>query len=570
MTTAMPVFYPSCMVNLTLRLDEALSAMKAPMPMDIIQFSKAFVSAVTGDNLSHIVGRIPKDGTFELTGYRQAWKFDLTIEYQDLPIDPRLFRAIGVEIYLDSVKPEDFGAGMVEKLPVTMPGQFKPTLPRRRSMLSPTEDNLVMVGIADEGEALHDKNNSIVTLHGRDLRGVLIDSPLQDPKFITSLDIKKQIHEVVADIINKHPLRSVFGPNFGVYALDEDWDGQEISSPFTVNGPRDGKGAKGTGAKSAPPGHDHNSFWDLITYYCYKCGAVPYFRGRRLCVRPARSLYENTKTQFSTAIQELVPAGLLKLFGVQTKDRWRKFVFGKDIKSYKFGRKYQGFKPKVIEVISIDTSSKKRGSQKQIKAQWPTMETLKKMAKASNTSIPPGGLAAMTDVLRIPVHGHGIIDQKRMQAIAYDVYEEVGRGEAGGAIETENLASFGGDNQSPDLLFLRPGDTIELLTDVRMLESRLPLVHEYVEQQRLDFEAAVARMTDRIGDARLARAVVATMRSWELQRFWRVSNVKLHWSSNGVGIAFDFQNYIEARSDAAPKSATPITKKPKKAKVNYP
>jgi hypothetical protein len=325
------------------------------------------------------------------------------------------------------------------------------------------------------------------------------------------------------------------------------------------------QGADGKGANSSAAGGHNLSFWDLIINYCFLCGAVPYFRARKLLVRPARSLYENVyPTQFETSMQELATAALIHQSDVKKPRRYRTMVFGRNIKVLEYSRKYSGFKPRVIKVVCLDTSSPKRGKQKLIEAQWPTKEKLKAMAKATGTSLTPDGNAAMSDILTIPVHG--INDKKRLLAIAHDIYEEIGRGEMGGMIETDDLASFGGDNQSPDLVRVRPGDTVEVLPDVRQLESKLPLVHQYTDDQRRDFEAAVADMAKRLGDARLARAVVATSRSWELQRFWRVSNVKLHWSDKGVSVAFDFQNYVEARSEIATDNVKPASA-PVRAKV---
>lgn len=157
---------------------------------------------------------------------------------------------------------------------------------------------------------------------------------------------------------------------------------------------------------------------------------------------------------------------------------------------------------------------------------------------------------------------HGIRDVKILRRIAKDIYEELGRGEMGGSCETESLASFGGDNQDPDLIHLKPGDTVELLTDVRLLSSQLPLVNEFTDHQRRSFEEEVAAINLRLGDEKLARAIVATNRAFGLQRFFRVANVKFRWSANsGISIAFDYQNYVEARN-LEPLPANPITKKP--------
>jgi hypothetical protein len=185
---------------------------------------------------------------------------------------------------------------------------------------------------------------------------------------------------------------------------------------------------------------------------------------------------------------------------------------------------------------------------------------VKKVAGAITTVVAPSGSHADAETLRIPIHG--IRDKNILQQIAKDIHQEIARGELGGSIETENLASFGGDNQDPDLIRLRPGDTVELLNDIRPLESKLPLVNILIDQERLDFESAVAAIKSRIGDDKLARAIVATSRSFELIRFFRVANVRFNWSIAGLSLAFDYQNYFVPRQ-IPPPSEGPITKRPK-------
>ena len=73
-----------------------------------------------------------------------------------------------------------------------------------------------------------------------------------------------------------------------------------------------------------------------------------------------------------------------------------------------------------------------------------------------------------------------------------------------------------------------------------------PLVSELTNQTRASFEEQVAEIKARIGDENLARVIVATSRGsiQELQRFFRVSNVKYTWGDNGIRIDFDFQNFV--------------------------
>ena len=112
------------------------------------------------------------------------------------------------------------------------------------------------------------------------------------------------------------------------------------------------------------------------------------------------------------------------------------------------------------------------------------------------------------------------------------------------------MASFGGDNTDPDLLRLAPGDGIEMMVDTRAVHSGAPLVSTFTDHNRTPFAAQVAEIDKLIGDENLSRVIVATSRGAlaELQRFFRVQNVKYDWDDTGIKLAFDFQNYVVPRN----------------------
>jgi hypothetical protein len=329
------------------------------------------------------------------------------------------------------------------------------------------------------------------------------------------------------------------------------------------------------------------NFWDLITKLCFLVGAVPYLIGSRLVIKPVRSIYDqqkkggidpNVKTPFKDGKQ-------------RTKDgvtfSVRKMVYGRDVEDMTFERKYTGFKPKLVRCISIDTSSKSRkpedrvieviypnqedlqkliavrlGSTKDAEklAKQQSQETFAKLKKQKTTSVSASGRQSEEEVLNIPVSG--ITDKKRLYEIGRNVYEEIGRNEMGGSVRTRSLASFGGDNQDPDLLRLQPGDGIELEIDTRDLSDSAPLVAFLVESMRNSEAQRIAEIEARFGkdsplaDRNIAQVVVAQAQGSivELQRLFRVKNVKYDWSNTGIAIAFDYHNYVTARNEVTPST----------------
>jgi hypothetical protein len=222
-------------------------------------------------------------------------------------------------------------------------------------------------------------------------------------------------------------------------------------------------------------------------------------------------------------------------------------VYGRDVERLTLNRKLAGYKrPATVRVIAVDASSPKRGKARQVEGRYPPED--KKKARLHRVA--PGGAKGEEEFY--PVQVHGITDPDQLNRIAQSIYEEIGRGEIGGTIETPNLASFGGDNADPDLLKLKPGDAIELMADTRAVKTSPPLQSSFTESLRRGFDAQVKEVAGKLGDENLARVVVATARGevQELQRAFRVSAVHYSWDhDSGIKVSFDVQNYVEVRAD---------------------
>ena len=169
---------------------------------------------------------------------------------------------------------------------------------------------------------------------------------------------------------------------------------------------------------------------------------------------------------------------------------------------------------------------------------------------AGRSGVSPNGEADNDDILRIIVNG--VSSQAELQTLADGLYEEIMRGELGGSVTTKALASFGGDNEDPDLLSLRPRDPIHLGVDIRPLASRAPNVAApLTDQMRKSPAELAAELKERVGDENLARAVAYTSRNAvvELNNTFRVNAVKFDWDINaGISMGLDFHNYVMARN----------------------
>ena len=565
-----PVFYASCVANLTFRFDETLEVSTvADAPRESSAVGSTPSTGVSGaeapaeveqedepgdpragdevrdvssrtepifdplvfprdDSLTHIMARIPISATWELPGLRQAGRFSLQFDFRDAPIDPRVVRGIGVQIHAGTVSAEDYGRGIAGK--TSAQGQRLSILQQKKTDLLLNEGTLILSGIADTMHVVHGERKSTLSITGRDTLGILLDAKIPAEK-IAEVDLSKPLDDVITDILATLPTDDRF--EIDVSEDDSEWPNGTLPSPGDVEGlMRVRTGADGKGAKSTPPGGSDLSYWDLITRYSAMVGATPHLVGTVLWLRPAHSIYrrvpdDSILTPFRGAEPRQVGRESLRV---------RRLVYGRDLKSVEYERKYTGQNVPIVQVFSID--DRKRGEEKLLDKQWP----------------PEGSKAAKLkgDGERHRVPAPGVVDEERLEQLARELYEEIGRGEMGGKASTKNLASFGGDNSDADMIRLRPTDAVELAIDARALSSRAPLVSELNRHEQRSLEEEVKELTERIGDPVFARVLASVSRgaiAGQLN-FFRVNNVRGSWDINsGIQIDFDFQDYITARHD---------------------
>lgn len=585
----MSVFYPACTARLSIRFDDAYLTRaynKKVSQDDLLKRLPDLIQPLSylqksmespNDGLSRTIDLVPQSASIELPGYRQAGKFKLTFAFADLPLDVRAARTIAAEIHMGAIPATSYAKGMTTR---DNKG-FRESLLSTRKNGVLNDETLILLGTADNYRVNHSSKGSTISMEGRDTRGVLLDAVAR-PKFFRNLDLTRPINEVVAQILSGVP----YGALITVAVQPGDWP-NGVPSPAAANNiTRVRQKLIPEGDPGQIPMGDQTQLkvWDIITNYCFIVGAVPYFSGRTLLIRRARSLYDQQKqngagpsdqTPFAGGKQR--PVEIAGGAGVQVENlNFRRVVFGEGVEDLNFERKFTGLKTPVIEVVSLDTSSPLRGDKKLIKVMYPQQsDALKILAdplrlakeskalddlqkRATHTYAPVGEIennAAIEDVFRIVVPGINSTDQ--LLDIARDIYEEMGRGEMGGSVKTSSLCSFGGDNQDADLLRLRPGDAVQVLVNARNALTTPYVSNVFVDQVRKAPEQAVQALALKLGDTQLARLIVVSLQNGGgvFENTFRVGNVRYDWSSQtGLAIAFDFQNYVEARYGVTPST----------------
>lgn len=577
----MTAFFPAMSVNFTLRFDESLHVVSDPpiksiddalaaaglnielpslpgMPelpslgADSPFMTQPLITERGEKNASFIMERVPKRASIQLPGYRQAGRFSLTFDFRQLPIDPRTIRSAAVEIHIGAIKAKNFAEGVREQ------GSSKMRLSTRNEDGKPRAETLAIFGLVDEWEVEHAEEGSEVTITGRDLRGVLLDTPIATDAakadyILDNLDLSQPVDAVVKELLGFNP----YFEKFVVVVNPSEWPNGRVAEPGKAAAvPRVRRGAKGKkkGARATPPGSGGGargtSFWDMVVRLSYLVGAIPFFRGPELHIRPAQSIYAQRGISENPLQPTPFAGGRPRKKDARSGDaldpalRVRRLVYGRDIMNVKFNRKLGGFqRPGTVRCTCVDPSSIRTGLDKLISARWPPENA----EAARRHRISPSNKVAVEEFIEVPVSG--VTDADQLRAIARSIYEELGRGEVGGTCSVKNLASFGGDNSDPDLLLLRPGDGVEFLVDTRALKPTSPLVSALTDSQRRGFDDQVSEVARALnGDENLARVVTATSRGQvaELQRFFRTAAIDFGWDYNeGLSVSFDFQNFVE-------------------------
>lgn len=547
----MPVYYPAVAANLILRFDEALLAgNRAPSPRTATELAavqggptgaasaRADMLSGAKDRLSHVLAVVPRQASLELPSYRQAPKFSLTFAFRDFPIDPRAIRAASVELYVGTVSSENWARGMRGEVDGG----------RLASQLVQTPENLMLVGLVNSIAASHSDKGSEVTMEGMGLQSLFL-AMNASAETAASINTDKPITEVVTQILEKAGLAK----RVPVRYQEEDWP-EGLPRPIApAIADRASKGASGQETPRLQLKGDSNStkVWDLITHVCTLVGAIPYFIGHELWIRPARSIFtqKNAGITRDTPFRGGRPRTIRGADNKPVDFAFRKMVFGRNLLSFSLERKFftEGTLP-TVRVISVDTSSPEKGGKRRLEVTHPPEEE----AKARTSFVAPSGSDSTTNVITVSVPG--IKDKVRLKEIALQLYEEIARGEMGGGFSSKDLASLGGDNEDADILRLRPGDAVEFVVDGAGFQGLPPVVSELTTEASQSVQEAVDSVAARLGGRRdLAEVLVGTARGrfQGLQNVFRVANVRYTWdTASGIAVDADFQNYVTARSDA--------------------
>ena len=365
-------YYPGVTVAIGLRFDDALhyirqanktptteiARRRAPEQASIAD-AEALIASIPGteplflstpsDSLSWLVNVVPRSASITKPGFRDTGTFDIEVGYHELPIDPVLVKALQVRVFAGCVSPEAFAQGMTEAIPVGS-RRVRRSVVQGLNEAGLSDESLLAIWGVGDGWEVEIGENPVARLEGRDLRSIFLSSPMRRG-VLADLDLTKPLDEVLRDLIAAHPL----GGQMGIAVRPTDWPGGVVPSPGAEkNVTKVWLGASGQ-KKSGPPPRLQESklnWWQAICAYAFLVGAVPYFRGTTLVVRPATSLYDlrdpsmtfpGARSPFAGELARRRPDG--------QPTNVRQLVYGYNVSRIKYKRSFQGpDRPRVVEV----------------------------------------------------------------------------------------------------------------------------------------------------------------------------------------------------------------------------
>lgn len=454
------------------------------------------------DNLTHVIeGIIPVRATLEKNTYKEADTLELELSYLDLPFDPRTVRSCAVECYMGTIDADTWREYM--RL------QTIPELPDE----SEYGTNRQFKGWIDDWRVNWTSENAAsVELSCRDNTSLFID---QDAPPQIKVDPKVGIDEALAKYLACFPQFE----GIGVEYRPQNEEPPKLKDVMQRSSQRNG----GVG-----PGKDKMSVWDFIIDVTGMVGCVAFMDGETVVIQKPRTLYargfSRLEDPWRGRVADDIPMNN------------RTMIFGRNLSEFNVSRRYNENAPRNIEVRCYLPERKKT-----LVVRFPGVTSKAQPGESADKSV---------TVFRVA----GVQSKEALQVIAQSIYEDVSRQELEVSMKTPNIASFGGDNAEPDLLYLQAGDPIEVYfaKDDTGDPVLLPATQAQVENSLLVTDKTFEYLQSLGYDADIAKAYAQAYTNAGYQTAFRVAKVVYDWSDDeGLTIGIDAVNYIEVRYDKA-------------------
>lgn len=417
---------------------------------------------------------LAKRVTVTINDYTKADTFEAEIDYKNFPFDPRCIRALGVTVHMD------------DKERVFL-------LNNRLDLIRPSPSNTIFQGFADKENIDFDDVNRLVRFEGRDFTSLLVDAPYNGKSIDLGLPLDQAIQQILDSLpsVNENKL--------------------ELDNRTGADLPRLSKFAPDfSPLGKARSGKKKEFVWDVIQDLAQRAGLIAYIELDKLVITKPRVLYSNvTPTQF---------------------------VYGRNLRSLGFERKLGRQKGINIVVRSLNVENKEL-----IEAKIPEEAT----AEWANSI---GVAAERQKIKEIDAKGEvkekdapfmsfllpNIVNKDQLVEVGQGIYEEVGRQQLEGTLETKDMCSIQ-DGTKINFLTLRNGSPIKIEINQGDLEG-LRRISSFGARRRF--------LISRCFRPDVATALAKTLGKFETRFYTKEVEYTMD-QDDGFSMRIDFVNFIE-------------------------
>jgi len=504
------------------------------------------------DERNVLFDMLPEEATVSRNGLQDSDTAEVTLSYQDLPIDPRVIRSALISIAIGTVSADDYEAGVTKLRVRETDGSLASMVERVPGEELQFNSASTFVGYVDEWMVEFTEEGDTVKLQCRDISALLRDQRLPEG---WGLDMRVPIDMGIQELVNRFPSSRGLKVRYGTPRDPNDPLSDLVSTmdpPFPEDSiPEILKPQSKRGGQKKRTSTDE-SVWDHIMKTTQQLGLIPVFRGFTLFIMEPRVV-----------------------FGDFLKGT-RRMVWGRNLSKLAFARKLGGRKNDTIEVRCPDPSiGRTRWARYPVVGNEPRSGVLGLFGSPQPTTtrannVSPNGMGSETvQVMTVA----GVTDSAILERIAEASFEQMARQEIEGYFETEEIESFDSKHEG-DLLTLQPGNpiTVQIAPPIDLapvesaavsgqrslgLQTGTERAASATSLQRLQAQSAARRqryLEDLGMSPATARRLAAAQEQAALIETFRAGHVNISWSADdGVTIDCDFHNFVVVR-DGAPNA----------------
>lgn len=444
-------------------------------------------------NQEYSINITPKSLRVTINDYTKADTFSMELDYKNFPFDPRTIRAVGVTIFMEDQK----------SLFDTDAKQFKTIEPK--SSTASSASNAIFLGFADEDAINFDENDRTVTLEGRDYTALMLDEPYNDK---APISMTTNLENVIAGLL----LRLKSTREIQVLVDPKIDDLPTLAQFYPDFNPLSGARSK----------RRTETYWDVIQDLASKAGLIIFIELDKLRITKPNALYD--------------------------REDLKQFVWGKNIKRLSFKRKLGRMKNFNVGVRSLNME-KKEVLQAIIPADssvsWSLTNGIPQKTIQTERLLPNGETEkkdAPIIMFRIP----DVANKEALVAIGESLFEELGRQQIEGTLETNDMCTIEGDVGNSSLAENATG--VEF--DVTKIRNATP-IEIGIDQGDI---SAIGKLktpaertkylVQRCYDPFIAAIFAETMGKFGTIFYTRAVDFKFD-GTNGFSMSLDFINFIE-------------------------